>query len=65
MPSSTVKHFAEISGKSEEEVEKAWAEAKDIASDQYDQEDSRYWGTVTKITKNKLGIKDDDDQTKK
>jgi len=36
------------------DAEKYWKEAKKDASKSYDKKDDKYWGTVTKILKNKL-----------
>lgn len=65
MPVPSLKKFAEESGKSLADAEQAWSEAKDTANKQYKEDDPKYWGTVTKITKNKLGIGDDDAKSKK
>lgn len=59
MPVPSLKKFAEQSGKSLADAEKAWGEAKEAADKQYKESDPQYWGTVTTITKNKLGIGDD------
>lgn len=65
MPVPVLKKFAEESGKTMEEVEKAWEEAKQAALKQYDEDHPAYWPTVTNITKNKLGIKDKEDKFSK
>lgn len=65
MPVPVLKKFAEESGKTLAEAEKAWEEAKIEAKKQYDEDHPAYWPTVTNITKNKLGIKDKEDESKK
>jgi len=59
MPVEKLKALAEKAGKSLPEVEKAWEEAKEATGPERD--DGKYWGTVMKITKNKLGIKEEQD----
>lgn len=58
MPTAYVKKLAEQTGKSIDEVEAVWAEAKKEALKTHPQDDPQYWGLVTTITKNKLGIKE-------
>lgn len=54
MPSKMLKNQAEKYGCSIKDAEKYWKEAKKDASKSYDKKDDKYWGTVTKILKNKL-----------
>lgn len=61
MPSNTVKSFAEKSGKSISEVEKAWNKAKAMTHKEYpnlSEDNDRFWAIVTKITKNLIGLKE-------
>ncbi len=59
MPTETLKNYAKESGKSIEEVEKAWEESK-LEANKYFKEgekDPNYWGYVNMRTKQKLGLK--------
>ena len=56
MPTAYVKKLAEQTGKTVEEVEAVWADAKSEALKQHPADHPQYWGLVTTITKNKLGI---------
>lgn len=58
MPTSTLKSLANKAGVSLQDAEKAWDEAKSIAKKQKDESDPMFWGLVTKITKNKIGLKE-------
>lgn len=53
MPSNVVKSFAEKTGKSEEEVEKLWDKAKDIAKKEGEEENYAY---ITGVLKKMLGL---------
>ena len=46
-----LKHSKKASRK---DLEKDWAEAKNIAKDSYGEEGDKTWGTATKIFKNKI-----------
>lgn len=60
MPSNMVKALAQKSGKSVEQVEKAWKEAEKIVQEEGIPESDReqYYGTLVTILKKKLGIED-------
>lgn len=53
-----IKSFAEISGKTEQEVEKYWDEAKASVKLEYgkDEEDSGFWSLVVGIVKHRCGL---------
>jgi len=61
MPASMIKSFAQKSGKSEAEVEKLWQEAKKAAGESYSEkgESEKFYGTATKILKNKLNMNEE------
>ena len=54
MPTNYVKTIADKAGKSVQEVEKYWKEAKEIAKKHYGEGSDKFWGTVTKVFKNKV-----------
>lgn len=62
MPNSTVKSFAEKSGKSEKEVEELWDKAKSLADkmDSIEKDSDQYYAYVTGTLKRMLGIDDDE-----
>lgn len=57
MPVKALKAYAEESGKSMAEVEKAWAEAKEEADKKFKKKDLHYWAYVNATTRAKLGLK--------
>lgn len=60
MPNQVVKGLADKSGKSVDEVEKAWSKAKSQAKKEYpdlSEDDDKFWKIVTAITKSMIGIK--------
>jgi hypothetical protein len=59
MPNNIVVGLAKKSGKSEEEVEKLWDQAKKIAKKEYpdvEVDSDKYWKLCTGITKKSLGM---------
>lgn len=56
MPVKALKAYAEESGKSMAEVEKAWAEAKHQADGKFKKRDFEYWKYVNATTRMKLGL---------
>ena len=56
MPTPAITSMASKAGISVVEAEKKWEKAKIEASKSYSQEDDKYWGTVMKIFKAKLGL---------
>ena len=59
MPSNVVKGIAKDSGKTEDEVEQYWDDAKKEVEDQYDdveKDSDQYYKLVTSITKKMAGI---------
>ena len=58
MPAKQLENYAERSGKSLEEVEEIWDNAKERADQKFEdgEEDPGYWAYVTRITTSKLGI---------
>ena len=62
MPKGMIDSFAKKSGKSAEEVEKAWREAKEIVKKEYGELETKY-GVVVKIMKNKLGLNENEFET--
>lgn len=58
MPNPLVKNIAKRTGKSVEEIEDIWKDAKKDASDKFDKQDDHYWGYVTRITERRAGLKD-------
>lgn len=57
MPVKALKIYAEESGKTLAEAEKAWAEAKDEADKKFKKKDVHYWAYVNATTRAKLGLK--------
>ncbi len=55
MPSSIVQSFALKTGKSIEEIEKKWEEAKAIVKKKTSESDKRFYPTVVSVLKNMLG----------
>lgn len=59
MPVASIKKIAKDSGKSIEEVEKIWDEAKSIVDREYPnikKESNQYYSLVMAITKNMVGV---------
>lgn len=54
MPVAALKNIAKKHGISLKKAEKKWDEAKSIVSKEYSEDSPAYWGTVMKITKNKI-----------
>jgi len=54
MPVAALKNIAKKHGISLKKAEKKWSEAKAIVSKEYSEDNPAYWGTVMKITKNKI-----------
>ena len=54
MPLAAIKTFAQKTGKSEEEIERYWEEAKEAAKSEKSKGDEAFYGTAMKILKNKL-----------
>lgn len=54
MPVAALKNIAKKHGISLKKAEKKWDEAKAIVSKEYPEDSPAYWGTVMKITKNKI-----------
>jgi hypothetical protein len=59
MPTPALKSLADKAGVSLQTAEKAWDEAKAIAKKEKQESDPLFWGLVTTITKNKLGLKEE------
>ncbi len=59
MPSSIVQSFALKTGKSIEEIEKKWEEAKAIVKKKTSESDKRFYPTVVSVLKNMLGLNED------
>ena len=62
MPASIVKNFSNKTGKSEEEVEKLWNQAKEIVKKDYPkvkETDDNFYQIVTGILKKMLGMTED------
>lgn len=65
MPNATIKSIADKSGKSMDDVEKIWDDAKKEVKDQYDDidtESDRYWKLVTTVAKRMAGITKSDEK---
>lgn len=58
MPTKVLKSYAEQSGKTIEEVEKAWEDCKVSANKHFKEEDPNYYAYVNMCARKKLGIKD-------
>ena len=56
MSNSTIKSFADRSGKTEEEVEKIWDEVKSKAHKKFESEDKHFWAYVNRTVQFKLGL---------
>ena len=57
MPSNVVKSYAKQSGKSIQEVEAIWNEAKNDAYKKFgEKEDDRFWSYVNAVTKKRCGL---------
>lgn len=56
MPSAVVKKYAEETGKSIQDVEAIWDEAKITAKKKFDKRDSHFWAYVNAVTKKRCGI---------
>lgn len=56
MPSSFVEKAAREKNIPIAEAEKKWVEAKSIASEKMEEDDPKFWGLVTHIFKNKMGL---------
>lgn len=54
MPVPALKNLAKKHGVKMSTAEKKWEEAKKIVSKEYNEDDSKYWGTVMNITKSKI-----------
>lgn len=54
MPSAYLKSLADKHDIPKDKLEIYWDEAKKAADESYDEKDDKYWGTVTKIFKNKI-----------
>lgn len=56
MPTPLIKALAKKSGKTEDQVDQAWHEAKKAADQRMERKNPAYWGLVTKITKAAIGL---------
>lgn len=65
MPNSTIKAFAQKSGKSQAEVEKIWkeTEAETEKGGTFTKNDPRFWASVNTTVQHKLGIKEGTEKT--
>lgn len=68
MPNNVVKSLAKKSGKSEDEVEKKWEEAKEKVKEDYPdltEDDDKFWAIVTEITKRMLGMEKSEESVRR
>jgi hypothetical protein len=56
MPTALMRKYAKESGKSLEEVEKCWAQAKAMGHKLFEQEDEHFWAFVNSQTRKCLGL---------
>ena len=58
MPNSIIKSYAKKTGKSIEDIEKIWNQAKTEAASKFDSENGSFWAYVNATTRAKLGLKE-------